>query len=61
MALYIDSELNLIVRNRPDLETTNNSLYESMFIQVSQLAHPSAKHIVFGVVYKPPHTDTENS
>ena len=52
VALYIDSELNLIVRHRPDLETTNTTLYESLFIQVSQPAHPSAKNIVFGVVQR---------
>ena len=32
VALYIDSDLNLAVKHRHDLESLNTSLYESMFI-----------------------------
>ena len=56
--MYLDSDLNVTVKNRPDLDSVDSSVYESLIVQLSQPS-VSAKDIIIGVVYKPPNTNVE--
>ena len=59
VAFHFDSDLILTLKSRPDLESLDTGLYESIFVQVSQPDHPIEKHLIIGVIYKPPRTDTD--
>ena len=59
LALYIDTDLNVIVKNRPDLDSTDSTINESLIVQLSP-AKGSTKDIIVGVIYKPPNTNVEN-
>ena len=56
LAIYTDSDLNITVKNRPDLAVQSSNLFESLFVQISNLSN---KDILVGVIYKPPNTNTE--
>ena len=60
VALYFDSDLDLVIKNRPDLESVDPTLYESLIVQVSQPGNPFAKDIIIGAIYKPPQTQTDS-
>ena len=59
LALYIDTDLNVVVKNRPDLDGPDSSIYESLIVQLSP-AHGLTKDIIVGVIYKPPNTNVES-
>ena len=44
------------VKNRPDIAVQSSDLYDSLFVQISNLSY---KDILVGVIYKPPNTNTE--
>ena len=58
LAVYVDSDINVTVKNRPDLDSVDSSVCESLIVQLSQPS-VSAKDIIIGVVYKPPNTNVE--
>ena len=58
LALYIDSDLDVLVKNRPDLDSPDETVYESLIVQLSQ-PNASTKDIIVGVMYKPPNTNVE--
>ena len=58
LALYIDSDLDVLVKNRPDLDSPDVTVYESLIVQLSQ-PNASPKDIIVGVIYKPPNTNVE--
>ena len=53
IAIYIDSELNLNIKQRTDLCCASPSIMETLFIQIPQ---EKTKDIICGVVYRPPGT-----
>ena len=57
LAIFTDSELNVTIKNRPDLDVQCPDVFESLFIQVSNL---STKDILVGAIYKPPNTSSED-
>ena len=59
LALYIDTDLNVVVKNRSDLDSPDFSIYESLIVQLSP-ANGSTKDIIVGVIYKPPNTNVES-
>ena len=59
MALYIDADLNVIVKRRPDLDSPDSTIYESLIVQLSP-AKGSTKDIIVGVIYKPPNTNVDS-
>ena len=58
VALYFDSNLDLMVKPRSDLSDKNCNSFESMFVQVSQ-NQLKTKDILVGVVYRPPNTSLD--
>ena len=58
LAVYVDSDINVTVKNRLDLDSVDSSVYEILIAQLSQPS-VSAKDIIIGVVYKPPNTNVE--
>ena len=58
LALYIDCDLDVVVKNRPDLDSPDATIYESLIVQLSQ-PNTAVKDIIVGVIYKPPNTNVE--
>ena len=58
LALYVDSDMNVSVKIRSDLDNFDSSVYESLIVQISQPTI-SVKDIIIGVIYKPPNTNVE--
>ena len=58
VALFLDADLDIKFKPRPDLEYPDESVYESLFIQISQPLLKT-KDIIVGVVYRPPGTQLE--
>ncbi|MFZ2538187.1 MAG: endonuclease/exonuclease/phosphatase family protein, partial [Oscillospiraceae bacterium] len=56
VALYLNSDLNISTKLRPDLVSPDDDAYESLFLQLSQ-SDLSTKDIIVGVIYRPPGTD----
>ena len=59
LALYVDSDMNVSVKLRSDLDSLDSSVYKSLIVQISQPTI-SVKDIIIGVIYKPPNTNVEN-
>ena len=45
LALYLDSDFNVTIKNRPDLDSVDSTVYESLIVQLSQTS-VSAKDII---------------
>ena len=58
LALYMDSDMNVSVKLRSDLDSFDSSVYESLIVQISQPTI-SVQDIIVGVIYKPPNTNVE--
>ena len=48
LAVYVDSDINVTVKNRPDLDSVDSSVYESLIVQLSQPS-VSANHLIQNV------------
>ena len=49
LALYVDSDMNVSVKIRSDLDSFDSSVYESLIVQISQPTI-SVKDIIIGVI-----------
>ena len=58
VALFFDSDINIGVKRRNDLECTDDSIMESMFVQITQHGL-SVKDVIIGVIYRPPNTNVQ--
>lgn len=54
VAFYIRN--SIVYRQRTDLDVFNENI-ESKFIEIDKCSFDSSKHIVAGVIYRPPNTD----
>ena len=57
VGLLINSNLNVAIKDRPDLECIDSSIFESLFVQISQPSINHTKDIIVGVVYRPPNSN----
>ena len=58
LAFFLDSDLNIKCKLRPDLEYQDTTVFEGLFIQISQPLL-KVKDIIIGVIYRPPGTNLE--
>jgi len=58
LALFFDSDLDIIIKDRPDLDSPDSIVYESLIVQISQ-SNKAAKDIIVGVLYRPPNTNID--
>ena len=58
VALFFDSDINIGVKRRNDLECTDDSIMESLFVQITQPGL-SVKDLIIGVIYRPPNTNVQ--
>jgi len=54
VAFYFDTDLHLNIKQKPELSCKNQSIMESLFVQVTQ---DHGKDIILGVIYRPPNTN----
>ena len=59
LTLYVDSDMNVSVKIRSDLDSFDSSVYESLIVQISQPTISVRDIIIIGVIYKPPNTNVE--
>ena len=58
VALFFDSDINIGVKRRNDLECTDDTIMKSLFVQITQ-PELSAKDVIIGVIYRPPNTNVQ--
>ena len=58
VTLFVDSDLDVKVKTRRDLDCQNSSICECLFVQITQPLL-KCKDVIIGVVYRPPGTKLE--